>query len=171
MLVTGAGLMIRSFQELLTVGVAFTTDRMVIADIDLPADRYRDNAARSRFFRDLLARASAAPGIQAAAIIDNPPLHKISMSNFFIEGRPEPPASESPIADKDHVSPGYFALVGLRLEAGRWFTETDRAITEKGPNAVAIVNRAFVRQFFPNENPIGRRLLSQSKKEAVRSSA
>ena len=88
------------------------------------------------------------------------------MSNFFVEGRPESPMAELPIADKDHGSPGYLPLIGLRLEAGRWFTDSDLSVTEKGPNGVAIVNRAFVRQFFPNEDPIGRRLLSESKKQA-----
>jgi len=88
------------------------------------------------------------------------------MSNFFIEGRPEPPLNELPIADKNHLSPGYFDVIGLHMEAGRPFNATDLAVTEKGPNAVAIVNRAFVRQFFPNENPLGKRLLNPDKKQA-----
>jgi putative ABC transport system permease protein len=165
-LVTGAGLMIRSFQELLAVGVGFRTERVSLADIDLPANRYRDNVARARFFRELLARAGGMAGIDGAAIVDNPPLHKIVMSNFFVEGRPEPPLNELPIADKNHMSPAFFDLIGLRMEAGRTFTETDLAVTEKGPNAVVIVNRAFARQFFPNENPVGHRLLDGDKKQA-----
>ena len=167
-LVSGAGLMIRSFQELLALGVGFRTDRVTLADIDLPAARYPDDAARARFFRELEARAAAAPGINAAAIVDNPPLHRISMSNFYIEGRPEPPLNALPIADKDHMSPGYFDLIGLRIEAGRAFTDTDLAVTEKGPNAVVIVNRAFARQFFPNQNPIGQRLLRPRQKAGQR---
>jgi predicted permease len=165
-LVTGAGLMIRSFQQLLAVGVGFRTERVSIADVELPGDRYRDAAARSRFFHELLARAVATPGIESAALVDNPPLHKISMSNFYIDGRPEPPLNELPIADKDRMSPGYFDLIGLHMEAGRAFTAADLALTEQGPNAVAIVNRAFVRQFFPNENPLGRRLLDPDRKQA-----
>jgi putative ABC transport system permease protein len=165
-LVTGAGLLIRSFQELLSVGVGFRTERVSIADVELPGDRYRDGPTRARFFRQLLERARATPGIESAALVDNPPLHKISMSNFWIEGRPEPPLNELPIADKDHMSLGYFELIGLRMEAGRGFTDTDFAITEKGPNPVVIVNRAFVKQFFPNENPLGRRLLDSDKKQA-----
>jgi predicted permease len=164
-LVTGAGLMIRSFQELLAVGVGFRTDRVSLADIDLPDNRYRDDAARSRFFRELAARATAEPGMEAASIVDNPPLHKIRMSNFFIEGRPEPPISALPMSDKDHVSPNYLRLIGLRLEAGRWFTDRDLSVTEQGANGYAIVNRAFVRQFFPNENPIGHGLLNGDHKE------
>jgi putative ABC transport system permease protein len=165
-LVTGAGLMIRSFQELLAVGVGFRTERVALADIDLPADRYRDNAARARFFRELLSRAGAVPGIDAAAIVDNAPLHRLSLSNFLIQGRPDPPLNALPIADKNHVSITYFDAIGLRLEAGRAFTPADLALTEKGPNAVVIVNRAFVRQFFPNENPLGHRLLDGDRKQA-----
>ena len=163
-LVTGAGLMIRSFQELLAVGVGFRTERVSLADVELPADRYRDEPSRARFFRALLERANGTSVIQSAAVVDNPPLHKIGMSNFFIQGRPEPALNELPIADKDHMSPGYFDLIGLRMEAGRGFTWSDLANTERGPNGVAIVNRAFARQFFPNEDPVGRRLLSSDKK-------
>jgi predicted permease len=165
-LVTGAGLMIRSFQELLAVGVGFRTERVTIADVDLPAQRYPNDAARSRFFHELLRRVAAAPGIDGAGIVDNPPLHKIAMSNFYVEERPDPPLADLPIADKCRLTPGYLGLIGLRLESGRWFTESDLALTEKGPNAVAIVNRALARQFFPNENPIGRRLLSPDRKQA-----
>ena len=165
-LVTGAGLMMRSFGQLLAVGVGFQTEHMSIADIELPADRYRDGTARARFFRLLLERAAATPGMAGAAVVDNPPLHRISMSNFFIQGRPDPPLDSLPIADKDHVSPGYLELIGLRIEAGRTFAAADQAFTEKGPNAVAIVNRAFARQFFPNENPIGHRLLDGDRKQA-----
>jgi putative ABC transport system permease protein len=163
-LLTGAGLMIRSFQELLSVGVGFRTDRVTLADIDLPADRYRDDTARSRFFRELVSRTGAASGIEGSAVVDNPPLHRISMSNFFIEGRPDPPMSELPIADKDHGSPSYVSVLGLRLEAGRWFTDRDLPAGNAVPTAV-IVNRSFVRQFFPKENPIGHRLLNGDHKE------
>jgi putative ABC transport system permease protein len=164
-LVAGAGLMIRSFQQLLAVGVGFRTERVFLSDVELPADRYRDGVARSRFYRELLRRASQAPGVAGAAIVDNPPLHKISMSNFYVEGRPEPETGSLPIVDKDALSPGYFDLIGLRMEAGRGFTDSDLAFTEKGPHAVVIVNRAFVRQFFPHENPLGHRLLSPDKKQ------
>ena len=165
-LVVGAGLLIRSFREIVGVGIGFHTERITLADVELPADRYPDDAARSRFFHAWLDRAGSWPGMTALAVVDNPPLHRISMSNFYIAGRPDPPTAEMAIADKIHASPGYFGAVGLRLESGRWFTDRDLALTEKGGNAVVIVNRAFVRQFFPHENPIGQRLLDQSKKQS-----
>jgi putative ABC transport system permease protein len=165
-LVVGAGLLIRSFREIVAVGIGIRTERITLADVELPASRYPDDGSRSRFFHSWLERAAGWPGLAAVGVVDNPPLHRISMSNFYIAGRPDPPPAELPIADKIHASPGYFSVVGLRLEAGRWFTERDLALTEKGGDAVVIVNRAFVRQFFPHENPIGRRILDSSKKQA-----
>ncbi len=158
MLVVGAGLMIRSFQALLSVGLGFQTDRLTIADVELPADRYKDPASEARFFHELLDAASAAPGIRSAAVVDNMPLHRVSMANFNIAGRPEPAVSELPISDMAKASPGYFQLIGLRLEAGRWFTDADLG------KPVALVNRAFVKQFFPGGNPVGQHLLNSDKK-------
>src|SRR5262249_44013768 len=146
--VSGAGLMIRSFHELVTTGIGFKTANLTGADIDLPEKRYPDGAVRSRFFRSLMDRARAIPGVTEAAVVDNLPLHSVSASNFYIAGRPNPPPGSLPIADSADVSPGYFQMLGLRLEAGRFFTESDLADTEKDKEAVAIVNRAFVRQFF-----------------------
>ena len=165
-LVVGAGLLIRSFREIVAVGIGFRTERITLTDVELPAARYPDDTSRSRFFRTWIDRAGASPSLASVGVVDNPPLHRISVSNFYVAGRPDPPPSELPIADKIHASPGYFQVVGLRLEAGRWFTDRDLALTEKGGNAVVMVNRAFVRQFFPHENPIGQRLLDQSKKQA-----
>ena len=158
MLVVGAGLMIRSFQSLLSVGLGFETDRITIADVELPAARYPDAASQSRFFRRLLDAASAAPGVRTAALVDNMPLHRIQMSNFYIAGRPDPPIAELPIADMAHVSPAYFGLIGLRLEAGRWFTDADLG------KPVAIVNRTFAKQFFAPGSPLGQHLLDPDKK-------
>ena len=166
MLLAGAGLMARSFRELITTGIGFQTAHLNTVDIALPEKRYADDAARSRFFRAVLDRARAVPGVTAAAVIDNLPLHQISDSNFYIAGRPEPPLQSLPIADTAHSSPGYFGVIGLRLLAGRFFTDADLAFTEKDKDAVVIVNQAFARQFLPGEEPLGKRLLSPDKKHA-----
>jgi hypothetical protein len=125
MLVAGAGLMIRSFRELVATGVGFPTEHLISADIDLPARTYPDGASQSRFFRTLMDRVRAIPGVTAASVVDQLPLHRVSASNFFIVGRPEPPTGSSPIADTAHVSPNYFSVIGLRLLAGRFFTDAD----------------------------------------------
>jgi len=162
-LVTGAGLMIRSFRELLAVGIGFDTTRIAYADIDLPAQRYPGGTAQMQFFRNLLDRARAIPGVAAAGIVDNAPLHRVAMATFSIVGRPEPPASVQPMADVAQSSPGYIRAVGLRLEAGRWFTDADLPLSGNQRNGVVIVDRAFARQFFPGENPLGQRLAQDEK--------
>lgn len=166
MLVSGAGLMLRSFQELLGVGIGFQTSHLLVADVDPPTKHYADTASRSRLFRQLMDSARALPGVIDVAAVDNLPLHSVAMSNFYIADRPDPPISNLPIADDVHASPGYFKTIGLRLEAGRFFTDSDLAVAEKDTDNVVIVNQAFVRQFFNGENPLGKRLLSQDKKRA-----
>jgi putative ABC transport system permease protein len=162
-LVTGAGLMIRSFREVLATGIGFETAPITSADIDLPAKSYPDGASRSRFFRALIHRVESIPGVNAVAVTDALPLHSLTTSNFYIAGRPEPPLNALPIADQSNVTPQYFRVIGLRLAAGHWFTDHDLELAEQGHRLVA-VNQAFVRKFFRNENPLGRILLDGDKK-------
>jgi putative ABC transport system permease protein len=166
MLVAGAGLMLRSFNELVSTGIGFGTSRLGAVDIDLPNTRYPDGASQSRFFRAVMERVRAIPGVTAAEVVDNLPLHSVSWANFYIAGRPEPASSSLPIADMARVSPQYFRTIGLQLKAGRLFTDADLALTEKEKDAVTIVNQAFANKFFNGENPLGKRLLSSDKKQA-----
>lgn len=161
-LVTGAGLMIRSFHQVMATGVGFDTDRMVTADVELPKDHYPDGAARARFFGALLERVGALPGVRSAALTDALPLHSVGMHNFYIAGRPEPEIGALPMSDDSHVSPTYLQTLGLRLEAGRWFTPSD---LNAGHRVIA-VSSEFVRKFFPRENPLGHTLLDPDKKTA-----
>src|SRR5262249_10768042 len=131
---------------------------------DLPETRYPDGASRSRFYRNWMDRASSLPGVVAATVIDNLPLHSVGVNNFYIVGRPEPLRNALPIADTAHASPNYFRAIGLRLISGRLFTEEDLALNEKEKDGVAIVNQAFARQFFNGEAPSGERLRSGDKK-------
>ena len=160
MLLTGAGLMIRSFRELVRTGVGFDTVNLTVVDLDLPAARYPDDASHSRFFRAAIERLRTLPGATGAAAVDMLPLHSLGFSNFYIQGQPDPPLDALPIADKVRVSPGYFASLGLRLEAGRWFDERDLSTTENGSRRVVAVDPAFVHKFFPHENPLGKVLLN-----------
>lgn len=166
MLLSGAGLLIRSFHKLVSLGVGFNTTRLMTVDLDLPEKRYPDGAGRSRFLREVLDRAGAVPGVTAAAVVDNLPLHRVSLSNFYIAGRPDPPLTSLPLADTAQVSPSYFHVLGLRLEAGRFFTAADLALAEQEKDAVVIVNQAFARQFFRGEGPLGARLLKADRKHA-----
>jgi len=164
-LLTGASLMIRSFQNLIATGIGFETAHLVVADVALPEKQYPDGASRSRFFGTLLDQVRNLPGVSGATVTDNLPLHSISASNFYIAGRPDPPLNALPIADHANTGPNYLALLRLPLLTGRPFTDTDLEITEraaanpKGGDGVCIVNRAFTLAFFKNEDAIGQRLL------------
>jgi len=156
--------MIRSLYNLVATGIGFNTARLATLDISLPQTRYPDGASQSRFFRTVMDRLRGAPGITAVAVVDNLPLHSVSVSNFYIAGRPDPPMESLPMSDLAHVSPQYFSMIGLRLHAGRFFTDADLARAEKDQNSVAIVNQSFAARFFIGEDPLGKRLLSADKK-------
>jgi putative ABC transport system permease protein len=164
MMLSGAGLMLRSFRTLVTTGIGFDTSRLTGLDVDLPESQYRDDASRSHFFRALLERVQAAPGVVSAGVVDNLPLHRVSIANFHIAGQPEPDNGALPMADFAQVSPEYFHVLGLPLRAGRQFTSADLAVNEKDGDGVVIINEAFARKFFASDNPIGKRLLSSDRK-------
>lgn len=169
MLVAGAGLMLRSFYELVQEGVGFDTEHLLTLEVDLPQQRYPNSDTQSRFFHQLLDRARALPGVTMATMVDNLPLHQISLTSFKFAGRPAPPGVADnndalPLADVADVDPQFFRVLGLRLIAGRFLTDADMAQTEKEQDGVAIVNETFVHKFFPNENPVGQRLLSGSRR-------
>ena len=169
-LVTGASLMIRSFQNLVAAGIGFQTAHLEVADVELPEKSYPDEAGRSRFFRTLLDRVRNLPGVTGAALTDNLPLHRVSAGNFYIAGRPDPPLNALPIADFANASPNYLTMLGLPVLAGRSLTHADLEATEralvnpKGGEGVCVVNRAFARQFFGGLNGVGQRLLDSDKR-------
>ena len=162
-LLSGAGLMIRSFRELTKTGIGFSTEHLVTVDIDLPPRDFPDSASQALFFQRLLDRAARIPGVVSAGVIDNLPLHQISMHQFLIAGRPEPPPESIPVLDTARVSPNYFDVIGLRRIAGRSFTGADLPRSDKDTNSVAIINQSLARQSFGGENPIGRHLLEGNK--------
>ncbi|HTM51170.1 MAG TPA: ABC transporter permease [Bryobacteraceae bacterium] len=167
-LVTGTGLMLRSFHKLVATGVGFETAHVNTIDVDLPETRYGDDGGRSRFFRNLIERARLIPGVSAVGVIDNLPLHGFVVFGFYLDGRPQPPIESMPVADGAWVTPELFRALGVRLEAGRSFTDADVPDAEKDGESVAIVNRAFARTFFDSEDPIGKRLRSGNKKRVWR---
>jgi putative ABC transport system permease protein len=163
-LVCGAGLMLRSFHQSVAAGVGFDVDHLLTIELNLPHQRYPDGASQSRFFRALLERVRAIPGVASATAVDNLPLHQIKLTGFSVAGHPQPPADALPLADVAHVDPQFFDVLGLRLESGRTFTPADLAQCEQEGDKVAIVNEAFVRKFLPGENPLGQHLLDADNK-------
>lgn len=95
-LLAGAGLLLRSFHNLVSLGIGFETRSLATIDIELPEKRYPDSAARSRLFREAMEHARSVPGVTGVAVTERLPLHSVSMSNFYIAGRPDPAAPLAP---------------------------------------------------------------------------
>ena len=155
LLLAGAGLMIRSFLGLQRVNPGFAPDHVLTAQIVLPQGRYREAARVGAFQRQLLQRVQALPGVQAVSVSMSLPPHLLNMRNpFTVEGQPPAPGQSQPKADHILVSPDYFRTLGVEQRAGRAFTDADDANAPQ----VIIINEALARQYFPNQDPVGRRM-------------
>jgi predicted permease len=153
-LLTGAGLMLKSFSRILAVDPGFRTDNVLTITVDLPRmSVYQTTAQIQAFHTRVLGKLSSLPGVVAAGAVNWLPLRSSLMrGDFHLEGgRPLPPRY---VVDKPAVSPDYFRVMGIRLLSGRVFTEQD---TSSAPG-VAIVSQAVSRSIWPGEDPIGKRI-------------
>ncbi|HEV3484093.1 MAG TPA: FtsX-like permease family protein [Vicinamibacterales bacterium] len=154
MLIVGTGLLLRSFATLTRQPLGFDADNLVTANITLTADRYSDIGARTRLFRDFEAAARALPGVRDVALTTDLPIGGTPIfHNLAFEGREMAPGTEPEVYYRG-VNPTYFHALGIPLLKGRPFTADDR---HNSP-AVAIVNDAFVRAYYPGEEALGRRI-------------
>ena len=155
-LLIGAGLLIRSFVLLQNVDTGFNSNNLLVATISLPNSRYAQTAQRAAFYTRLCQDLSALPGVvSAGAALRLPLTGSDARTIIAIEGRPVPPLAERPIVSLDVVSPDYLKTMGIPLLQGRFFNEHDK----EGAPMAAIVNQSFARRFFPDEDPIGKRIL------------
>lgn len=153
-LLMGAGLMIRSFLRLSAIEPGFATADRAMATVNLAPAKYGEFEARVRFYRDVLEQLEARPGVLAAGAVGRFPLRGSSNSrDIVVEGQTADEAQTNPSALVNGVSPEYFRAMGIPLLSGRSFSSADRA----DASSVAIVNDAFVRRFWPEETPIGKR--------------
>ena len=154
-LLIGAGLMLRSFASMRQVDPGFDATNVLTMRMQLPRAKYPDDAARIRFFRELLARVAILPGVQSAGQISYLPMASLGAgTNFTIEGEaPVAPGQEKTTA-VTVCDNGFFRTLKVPLMRGRLFTEEE--MEEK--RDVVIVNEAFAQQFFPNQDPLGKRV-------------
>jgi putative ABC transport system permease protein len=153
MLVIGAGLLIKSFWLLQRVDPGFQAAGVLSAKLILPAAKYSKEQINV-FHKQLLEQLSALPGVKSATLAYDHPLTSNWLDSFEIEGRVTPPDSRGLSANFIPVGPDYFDTVGVRLLTGRTFTPQD----DEDHPGVAVVNEAFVKHYFPNENAIGQRM-------------
>ncbi len=154
-LLVGAGLLLKSFLRLQEVKPGFQPGHLLTAQISLPSARYAEDQNIIAFYQELINRLKSLPGVQAVGISMSLPPNQLQISNDFgIEGRPLPPGQKRPVAEELTISPDYFTVLGVPLLRGRFFTDADKA----GALRVLIINEAMARRFFPNEDPVGKRL-------------
>jgi predicted permease len=157
-LCVGAGLMLRTVWGLSHVDLGFHPEHVLTLRTSLPMtaeSRYAWFSARSAFYRDVLEHVRAIPGVQSAGYTTFLPLtNRGGTSGFSIEGAPPLPPGEHNDANHRVVTRDYLQAVGVPLLSGRFFNDGD------GPDAplVAIVNQAMAQQYWPNADPIGRRI-------------
>jgi predicted permease len=156
MLLAGAGLLFRSFQKLNEQDLGFTTDRVVTAYTQYALGDDRTAAVRAVFFRDVLSRVRALPGIAAAAGVTRLPLaqERGVANDLFIDGQPVPLPGERLQAFSSSITPDFFKTLNVPFRAGRDFTEADAPNTPR----VIIVNESLARAAFPGRPAVGQRV-------------
>ena len=152
-LLVGATLLLRSFAKLSNVDPGFRPENVLAFRVALQRATYPEPHHRIAFYRRLLERLRTTPGVAAAGMVHQLPIRDGYMLSFSIDGRAVAPG-DRPSATFRSVSPGYFGALRIPIVRGRGFTAQD---SEKAP-MVALVDEAFVRRHFPNEDPIGRGL-------------
>lgn len=154
-LLIGAGLLVRSFTQLLDVDPGFNVNRTVTMRVGLPGVRYSQPAQRIQFFQRLFERIDALPNVQGAGAISFLPLTGLgAATGFEIIGRPKTPLGQGPVCDVRVIAHDYFKAIGMPLVRGRLFVETDPADTQSR----VLINEAMAKQYWPGEDPIGRRI-------------
>jgi predicted permease len=156
-ILVGAGLLTRSFFALQKVDQGFSPGPTLTFALTLPRARYENGAKMIAFHDQLQQRLAAVPGVEAVSALDPLPLGGSSWSGtFHIEGRPTAPGQQAPHSEYNVAMPGFVGTLRMRLQKGRDFEVAD------GPDApmVAIVDDRLVEQYWPGEDPIGKRISS-----------
>lgn len=154
-LVFGAGLLLHSFWQLQAVEPGFRTSKTLAVNLSLPNSRYDSEASVAAFYQQLLERVKADPRISEASAVSWLPPGGTWFFSFDIEGREPFPAGEKPSGSFRPAGWNYLQMMGIPLLKGRQFTPQDDA----GAPLVVIVNQTLAQRFFPDQDPIGQRLL------------
>jgi putative ABC transport system permease protein len=154
-LLAGAGLMIKSFLRLQQVDPGINPERLLTLETYLPPARYPNAQRQAEFYQQVGQRLAAVPGVQSVGANIGLPFTGAGIGfSFEIEGRAAASPGEQLGASYRAISPGYFQTMGIQLLKGRDFTDRDNS---EAPGVV-IINQSFAQRFFPNEDPIGKRL-------------
>ncbi len=164
-LLVGAGLMIDSVLRLQDVNPGFDSRNMLMAQINLPeggkyvervpgGDMEKWTPNVDAFYRELLQKLTALPGVASAGLASSPPLGMAREFAFTILGHPVPGTEDRPRTGYGEVSAGYFEMLRIPLRKGRLLNEHDTASSQW----TVVINEALARKYFPNEDPIGQQI-------------
>jgi putative ABC transport system permease protein len=154
-LLTGAGLMLRSLAHQLNVALGFNAENLLTMLVELPGSTKGDQI--TLFYDRLLSRLDNLPGVNSAAVTGSLPLTPLNSysTGTSVVGQPEPKDGILKMAFYRIISPGYFGTMGIRLSKGRVFNERDLWDS----SLVVIVNETFVRQFLQGSDPLGQKII------------
>jgi putative ABC transport system permease protein len=154
-LLIGSGLMLRSFERLLDIDLGFQPENVLTFRLSLPAQTYEDLDARLRFHRAALDRLAVIPGVESVGAVTALPLSPgMSTDPLNQEDKPLGPNEIPPVVPLKAASAGYFETMGIPLLAGRMLERADA----DDPTGAVLINRTLAEQFWPGEDPIGRRI-------------
>jgi predicted permease len=159
-LLVGAGLMLRSLLNMERISPGFIPEHVLAMRINFNWAKYAGMEQFSAAAKKLVDRVQTEPGVQSAAMASNYPLQPELINGgpgtnaFQVEGRLPEPGSQPPLANAEAITPDYFKVLGIPLQRGRIFEETD---DRKHPQ-VAIINHEMQQRVWPNEDPIGKRV-------------
>ncbi|MDX6385181.1 MAG: hypothetical protein QOK48_2754, partial [Blastocatellia bacterium] len=160
-LLIGASLLMTSFMKLQAIDPGMNARNLLTLSVSLNGGSQYVGPTREAFYRQLLDRISAVPGVESASAINHLPLAGDVWGNsFIIEGRPLPLPGHEPVTIERGSRPGYFRTMGIPLRAGRDFTDHD---TADAPGVV-VINEKVAQHYWPSEDPIGRRITTDDPK-------
>jgi putative ABC transport system permease protein len=155
MLLVGAGLMIRTFYHLQHLDIGIDPHNVLTASVSLPKVKYDKPQLQRGFFNQALERIRSSPGVESASIVDSLPVSTDgSTQPILIEGRPVVQMADQPEVAVRNIGTGYLRTMRIPLIRGRDFADKDSA----GSEPVLVITQSLAREFFPNEDPIGRHI-------------
>ncbi|MGA2184455.1 MAG: ABC transporter permease [Bryobacteraceae bacterium] len=146
-----AGLLIGSFARLLNVDKGFDADRLIAVEINLPQNGYDKSGQRETYYRELVAKMHALPGVNSAAVISKLPLEGEDWVDAMQREGEHLPLAELPMTNMRFCSPDYFRTMGIAFVAGQSFTEADRK------RNLAVISELAASRVWPGQNPIGKK--------------
>jgi putative ABC transport system permease protein len=154
-LVIASGLMVRSILRVLDVRLGANPEHVLAADVYLTGVKYRTHEARVNYVQEAITRIQQIPGVKSAgAILCTPFVGDCWSSVYIVEGHPVPAQTDLPSSPFNVADSNFFRTMQVPLLAGRYFNETDTA--DSVP--VVIINETMARKWWPNENPLGKRI-------------